>query len=126
MSLSAVLRWYNKIPPAERDMPLIPYGGKLYSPNEVLREVKANTPVGKALQAIIEAGHLTSYQTLKEIAKARLIWMLQHLPPGAGFVSIGGRTYTAEEMIKLIKEEKYPANIFIEHEIQTIEKRMRP
>ena len=42
--------WVNSLPPFERDSPYLSFGGRFWTPNQVLAEMKAGTPTGKKLQ----------------------------------------------------------------------------
>ena len=109
MSRAFVMSWYSRIPPAERTLPIIMYNGKVYTPEEVYREVMAGTRLGEALQAKIErlrASHSYALDDLKEldyIAKKRVEQVIKNLPPDFSLVAIGAngkRIYRPEELLK--------------------------
>ena len=109
MSRAFVMSWYNRIPPAERTLPIIMYNGKVYTPEEVYREVMSGTRLGEALQAKIErlrASHSYALDDLKEldyIAKKRVEQVIKNLPPDFSLVAIGvsgKRIYRPEELLK--------------------------
>jgi len=105
MSRAFVMSWYNRIPPAERTLPIIMYNGKVYTPEEVYREVMAGTRLGEALQAKIErlrSSHSYALDDLKEldyIARKRVEQVIKNLPPDFSLVSISG-IYRPEELLK--------------------------
>jgi len=121
MSLEFVRRWYNKIPPAERHLPILYYKGQLYSPNDILREVSNGTRLGAELQAKLEKLHSASsfgFDDIKGVdyvAKKRVEEVLKNLPPNftIAVATNGQKVYlTKEELLKspliqkVIEEEK--------------------
>jgi len=42
--------WVESLPLSERDIPYLSFQDRLWTPNEVLREMLAGTPAGKLLQ----------------------------------------------------------------------------
>jgi len=111
MSRAFVMSWYSRIPPAERTLPIIMYNGKVYTPEEVYREVMAGTRLGGALQAKIErlrASHSYALDDLKEldyVARKRVERVIKNLPPDFSLVAIGAngnrkRIYKPEELLK--------------------------
>jgi len=120
MSLNFVLKWYKRIPPIHRDLELVPYKGRFWTPNEVLAEVKKGTEDGRRLQSLLEAGKFTDETTLKELAKRRLLKILKDLPRGIGIGTFSGRVYSKEDLIKLVKEERDVGRILIEQELKMI------
>lgn len=81
MSLSYIQSWVSRLPPAERDLPMVVYDSMAYSPNTVLAEVRAGTPLGRELQRKVERGQIgTPEETLEALAEARLLKLLQERP----------------------------------------------
>lgn len=122
--LEVVERWYNKIPPIHRDLPLIFYKGKYWTPKEILNEVRKGTRLGEELQRMIEARKFTDAKTLKEIAKKRLLEIIKGLPESYGVASFSGKVYTKEDLIKLVEEEKDFGKILIERELEIVKEEL--
>ena len=106
MTLARVQTWYNRIPAAERNLPLLIVDGRAYTPSQALAEVRMGTPVGRRLQELIESGR---YGTTPEeeaiLAKERLKQIFRRLPPGRPIVATLGRTFTPEQMMAEIEAE---------------------
>jgi len=124
MSLQFVRRWIEGIPPAERDLPLVPFEGKVYTPNQVLRLVESGSPVGEEIQKRLEARKFTTKEELERIAKMRLLSIIRSLPPGMGLGTFSGKVYTKEELEKLVEEGKGIGKYLIEQEIRIIKRRL--
>lgn len=110
MTLSLVRRWFSRLPPLERDLPLLIVNGLAYTPRAVLQEVERGTALGARLQAMIESGSLgTTLQEEVALAKLRLRMMLSRYPPDAPLVAtLGGpglpsRAYTARELLEEVE-----------------------
>jgi len=114
-----VIRWFERIPPVERDEPLIidEVTGRAYSPREVLREVLRGTSLGERLQRKIERGSLGNLMT-RELAKKRVLRMLENLPPEVQLATFSGKTYSREELIYLVQREIGVGRMLIETEIE--------
>lgn len=81
MSLKIVKSWYENLPPAERDLPLIILNNKAYSPDEVLQEVRNGTSLGEQLQDRVERRDWgTPLSTKEQLAKERLKKILEKRP----------------------------------------------
>ena len=121
MSLGFVKAWYERIPPVERDLPVLYHKGKMYSPNDILREVQMGTPLGHELQLKLERLHSTSsfglddMKELDYIAKKRAEEIIKNLPPNYMVaVAVNGKqvVLTKEELLKsplfqqAVEEEK--------------------
>jgi len=114
-----VIRWFERIPPVERDEPLIidEVTGRAYSPREVLREVLRGTSLGERLQRKIERGFLGNLMT-RELAKKRVLRMLRGLPPEVQLATFSGKTYSREELIYLVQREIGVGRMLIETEME--------
>lgn len=127
--LEFVRRWFERLPPHERDLPLIIHNGVAYSPRAVLLEVERDTPLGRILQAKIEAGSLgTTPEEVENLAKIRLLEVLRRLPPDAPVVGTLGyppRAYTARELIELIVRGEGIGRKLIETEKRRMQRLVR-
>jgi len=122
--LSVVKKWYNGIPPAERNLPTLIVDDKAYTPNEVLNEVRRGTQLGKKMQQTV-AGGMTSLQKLERLAKTRVLAWLKKLPPQVGIVEVQGASYNRDTLIAAVKQQKGVGKTLIEEEKQKIKERMR-
>jgi len=107
MSLEYVRRWYSRIPELEKDLPVLLYNGKVYTPREIYNEVVRGTALGRKLQEKLEelgSAYSFSYEDLRGldyVAKIRAEQVIKNLPKGFKMVSIvnGQRiTWTPEEL----------------------------
>lgn len=124
MSISLVRKWYNKMPPSERDLPTVIVGSKAYTPNQVLRQVRKGTTLGQQMQDKIEHG-MTPPMKLHQLAKKRVLAWLKDLPESAGVVQVEGETHSKQQLIKAVKQEKGIGKELIEEEKSVIEERMK-
>jgi len=122
--LSVVKKWYNGIPPAERNLPTLIVDDKAYTPNEVMNEVRRGTQLGKKMQQTVVGG-MTSLQKLERLAKTRVLAWLKKLPSEFGAVNVQGETYSRDELIAAVKQQENIGKTLVEEEIQKIKERMR-
>lgn len=81
MSLKVVRRWYENLPPSERNLPLIILNNKAYTPDEVMEEVKNGTTLGEQLQDRVERRDWgTPLSTKEQLAKERLKKIMEDKP----------------------------------------------
>jgi len=120
-----VRKWYERIPPSERHLPLVILGNKAYSPERVLREVEAGTPLGTALQKKLESGKFTTEEQLRRLAKIRLLEILKNLPPEYGFANYSGEIISKKELMKLIEKGEGLGEELIKTEIERIRRFLR-
>jgi len=120
MSLEFVRRKIEKIPPYRRNLPLIVYEGKAYSPNFVLNEVMRGTELGEKLQRAWETASFNSTATLKELAKARLKWIVENLPPDVGLATFSGKAYSKEDLLRLIEKESEDIKPLLDVQLEEI------
>lgn len=104
MTLEVIRRWYNNLPPEERNLPLIIYNGVAYSPHAILMEVERGTQLGEYLQRKVEMGSLgTTKEELKNLALIRLKMILSKYPPNTPLIAsltYPPKVYTAQELLK--------------------------
>ena len=116
-----VASWYSRLPPNERDKPVLSLDGRLYTPSDIYREVMAGTQLGERLQRMLEAVRLsTSAQALVYqfwgVGKARALNWVEQLPRGFSVVSIGGEVIDKDRLRKLIESEQGIGRTAIETE----------
>lgn len=98
--------WFSKLPPYERDLPLLTVQDKTYTPRQAVAEVEKATHVGAELQRLVETlslGLVDEYA----LAKRRLLEMLATLPekPLVGTLLIPERTFTPSQLASEIRRE---------------------
>jgi len=104
--LSVIRRWFGRLPPGERDMPLVVLDGRFFSPRDVLREVEAGTQLGARLRAKVDAGTLgTTEAELEQLPVERLRNVLSRYPPWKPVVVpiSEGRAYTAADLLREVE-----------------------
>jgi hypothetical protein len=120
MSLESVERWYSRIPAIERDQPLVLLDGFAYTPNQVLSEVRRNTPTGARLQQVIERRTFTEAIDKYGLAILRLKERLAKTPPDFK-IFVGPRSFTPQELLKEIEAGTKIGRSFIEAEVTRVE-----
>lgn len=113
MSKELVRRWYEKIPPIERDDPILYMDGKYWTPDEIYNEVMRDTPTGRKLQAKLEklsAPRTFSFSELKElrkVAEERIKKTLEALPNEQVLVTYTPQGKIAFKPKDILKTELY-------------------
>jgi hypothetical protein len=120
MTLHVVKAWYNRLPPAERDLPIVILGGVAYTPNMVLAEVTRGSIIGDRLQRLIEEGRLgTSRLEEEQLAKIRLRELLRRYPERPLVAVLReGRTFTPSQLIDEIERGTPVGRMLIFSEIE--------
>lgn len=104
MSKELVQKWYNALPNAEKDLPLILLDGIVYTPTTAYNEVNRNSPVGIRLQALIEQGKFgTSTEDEQAIAKTRLEQRMRSLPDKPLFATLSNKVFTPSQLLEEIQ-----------------------
>jgi hypothetical protein len=119
-----VAMWYSRIPPHERDKPVLMLDGRLYTPSDIYREVMAGSQLGQRLQNMIEAVRVsTSLEMLVHqfwgVGKARALKWVELLPRNFSIVSIGGEVIDRERLRQMIEYEQDIGRKAIEVEART-------
>lgn len=120
MSKDVVTAWYSKIPPLERNQPIIVLGTSAYNPNQVLNEVSQGTPLGNRLQEQIEKRQFTAAIDKYALALLRLRERLGKMPPDAR-IAHGTRVFSPQELLKEIESGTAVGRSFIEDEVKRVE-----
>jgi hypothetical protein len=121
MTLKVVKRWFERLPPTERDLPIVILNGIAYSPRAILWEVQRGTSVGERLQLLVEAGRLgTTMQEEFALAKIRLEQILKRYPnvPIVASLSLEPRALTPQDLIREIERGTQIGMQFIQAELQ--------
>jgi len=129
MTLQKVEAWVNRLPAIDRDLPIIVHGGKAWTPNEILNQIRScpTCQTSQALQAFIEARSFGQEANPWQLAKQRLIKMIQ-LAPTIKHMLILGRptTITPEQMLTEITLETPLGQSFIQAEMQRMHLLLQP
>lgn len=128
MSLSVIRSWVNRLPKAERDMPLIVVDSTAYTPNEVLEEVRKGTELGERLQTKVETRELGTPEDLQtELAKERIKKILEERPVDVIRLTVPGEDpeKTAERLKEDIDTETDFARKLIDQEKSYIDRLRR-
>lgn len=120
MSLQVVEQWYQKIPSIEKNQPLIISGSSVYSPNQVLDEVRKGTALGNVLQKVIETRSFTDAIDKYALAIARLKERLAKMPADTRIVW-SQRSYSPQQMLKEIQDGTKVGRSMIEAEANRVE-----
>ena len=125
MTLPVVRRWFNRLPEAERDLPIVTINGVAYTPRMILAEVERGTPLGRRLQAMVEAGQLAASgpEDLERLAKLRLKMVLERLPERPLIACLREdhvRVYTPRQLLKEIEAQTEVGRAFIEAELEVM------
>ena len=68
---------------------------------------------------------MNTRETLRKLAKLRLLRILKSLPPEYSFAAVGGKVISRDEAIRLVMEERDFGKELIEEEMRIIQERMR-
>ena len=120
MTLEIVEDWVNKLPRVERNQPLVIYRDRVYTPNEVLAEVRAGTSLGMEFQRIIEARAFTTIEEKYALAILRLKERLKKLPETYKSI-IGEKIYTPSQLLEEIEKGTRVGRMLIEAEMTNLE-----
>jgi len=120
MTLHVVMAWYNRLPPVERDLPILILDGLAYTPNMVLAEVTRGSIVGERLQRLIEEGRLGNSRLEEEqLAKIRLKELLRRYPERPLVAVLReGRIFTPSQLIEEIERGTPVGRMLVISEIE--------
>ena len=120
MTVEIVEDWVNKLPRVERNQPLVIHGDRVFTPNEILAEVRAGTSLGAELQRIIEARAFTTVEEKYALAILRLKERLMKLPETYKTL-IGEKIYTPSQLLEEIEKGTRIGRMLIEAEMTNLE-----
>ena len=121
MSLKIIEQWYSKLPPYEVDMPLIRLDTTVYTPRQILDEVRRKTPVGTRLQTKVEGLRFGSTLDDEVTAEERLIKLLEERPIRIAALvdpDIGKEEFSSKELIERIKKKDKIGKSMLKTEIE--------
>lgn len=106
--MQRVRAWFNRLPPVERDLPIVILDGLAYTPRAILMEVERGSPIGERLQVLVESGRIgTAYSEEIALLKLRLKELLSRYPMDEPLVAtigeLPGRAYTPRDLIREIE-----------------------
>jgi len=111
-----IVRWFRSLPPAEKDMPAIPYNGKIYTPRQIYEMAISNT-LPDDLQSKIERREFTTAMEVYRLGVERVLTYLKSIPPDF-VISVGGKPYTVEQLIEAVEKGTPVGRAFVEAEIR--------
>ena len=104
MSKDLVSRWFNQLGQSEKSLPLLIYQGNVYTPQAAYDEVMRNSPLGDALQSLIEKQSFgTSAEDEQTVAKLRLTQIMRTKPDKPLFATLSGKVFTPSELLQEIE-----------------------
>jgi len=130
MTLELVEAWFNKLPDAEKDLPLLMVERVAYTPRQTLEQVRKGTSLGKALQSLVEQGRFGTLATDElNLAKIRLREFLSRQPRDRPIMvelqGISPKTYTPLELIAEIDANTPTGQRWVKAEMEQMQALMR-
>lgn len=104
MTKELVSKWYEKLGIAERNLPLLIYQGNVYTPQAAYDEVMRASPLGDALQRLIEMQSFgTSAEDEQTVAKLRLTQIMRNKPDTPLFATLSNKIFTPSQLLEEIQ-----------------------
>jgi hypothetical protein len=120
MTLERVLRWIQTIPERDRNLPIIEYNGRMWTPNEILNQISTQpyTVLSQNLQKLLEAKAFGPTANIEALAKERLMRILQTGPPFRmhTLTAIGPKEITSQQLLNEVIQETALGKSFIQAE----------
>ncbi|HEX59729.1 MAG TPA: hypothetical protein ENF26_06250 [Methanomicrobia archaeon] len=129
--LEKIERWVSRLPKSELEMPILELDGVLYTPLDILEEVRAGTELGERLQERWEelrGGIRTLHndETMYELARVRLLKRLQERPVRIMTLTAGMPTeITAEQLMRDIETGGDLGESLVKAEVKVIQRLIR-
>jgi hypothetical protein len=121
MTKQVVSAWFSKLGAVEKTLPLLIYQGNAYTPQVVYDEVMRGSPLGDALQSLIEKGTFgTTATDAQTVAKLRLGIRFANQPDKPLFATltpVGPQTYTPQQLLQQIQSGTPVGNQWVNNEI---------
>lgn len=106
MTKQVVSNWFSKLGQSEKNLPLLIYQGIVYTPQAVYDEVMRGSPLGDALQSLIEKQSFgTSAEDEQTVAKLRLTQIMRTKPDKPLFATLSGKVFTPSELLQEIEND---------------------
>lgn len=113
-----VSAWINRLPEAEKDLPLLLVEGSAYTPRVAYNEVMRGSDLGNKLQALIESGRFgTTLSDEQTIAKLRLTEIMRTKPEKPLFATLSGKVFTPTELLQEIESGTQIGQQWIQNEV---------
>jgi len=129
MTLDVIRRWYSRLPPAERDLPIVIYQGVAYTPTMIYSEVMRGTPLGEILQRYVETGSIgTTREEEYMLALTRLREVLRRYSPDRPIIAtltIPPRTLTPSDILREVESRTPLGMRFVEAELEHARRLLR-
>jgi len=125
MSLNFIESWFSNLPDYEKGMPIIKLNGVSYNPQQILREVRKGTSLGKELQRKVESSRSAhSFKEDETLAEERLTKLLKEKPIRIAMLILpeyGKEEFSSKELIEHIKKRDDIGKAMVESEIEQVE-----
>jgi hypothetical protein len=106
MTKQVVSNWFSKLGQSEKNLPLLIYQGNVYTPQAAYDEVMRGSPLGDALQSLIEKQSFgTSAQDEETVAKLRLTEIMRTKPDKPLFATLSNKIFTPSELLQEIQND---------------------
>lgn len=113
-------KWLGSLPPWELDLPIVYVEGRYWTPREIADQVSRGGDLAMKLIAALAALPRAPPQDLRELAKERLLTLLEMQPVEVVVFSLEKPHYTAEELKDLISRDVGFGSEMIDNEIKWI------
>ena len=128
--LEKIERWVSKLPEVERGMPILEVGGVVYTPLDILEEVRAGTELGERLQErweeIRRERALHNDEAMYEVARLRLIQRYRERPAEVMVLTPAGtEVISAEQLIREVEEGTNLGSSLVRAECKVIQRLIR-
>ncbi len=118
MSKELVSNWYQRLSIAERNLPLLIYQGNLYTPQATFDEVMRGSPLGDALQRLLEQRSFGTTPTDEQtVAKLRLTEIMRSKPDKPLFATLSNKVYTPSQLLEEIQQGTSVGQQWVSNEI---------
>jgi hypothetical protein len=106
MTKQVVSNWFGKLGESERNLPLLIYQGGVYSPRMAYDEVMRSSPLGDALQSLIEQRSFGTTSTDEQtVAKLRLTEIMRTKPDKPLFATLSNKVFTPSQLLEEIQND---------------------
>jgi len=103
MSKEFIIKWYERVPPAEKHMPFIYYKGKTYTPYDIYKMALEGT-LPDELQKKIEKGQFTNIEEKFKIGLERVRTVLKQLEKSNIKIAIGREVFTPKQLLEEVEK----------------------
>jgi len=120
VTLERVSRWVQTLPERDRNLPIIEYNGRKWTPNEILHQISTQpyALLSQNLQKLLEAKAFGPTANIEALAKERLIRLLQTGPSFRihTLTAVGPKVITSQQLLNEVILETPLGKSFIQAE----------